>query len=60
VKGIAIEGDPVRLRPSDVMVLGGDPSKIEKATSWRTEIPFERTLTELLDFWRERVGRAPR
>ena len=60
VKGIAIEGDPARLRPSDVMVLEGDPSKIEKATGWRAEIPFERTLTELLDFWRERVGRAPR
>ena len=60
VKGIAVEVDPDRLRPSDVMMLEGDPSKIEKATGWKVEIPFERTLGELLDYWRERVGRAQR
>jgi GDP-4-dehydro-6-deoxy-D-mannose reductase len=58
VKDIAVEVDPARLRPSDVMVLEGDPSKIEKATGWRTEIPFERTLLELLNYWRERVRRS--
>ena len=60
VKGIAVEVDPERLRPSDVMILEGDPSKIEKATGWKVEIPFERTLGELLDYWRERVGPAAR
>ena len=60
VKGIAVKVDPVRLRPSDVMVLEGDASKIEKATGWRAEIPFEQTLTDLLDYWRERVRRASR
>jgi len=60
VKGIQITADPARLRPSDVMVLEGDPSKIEKATGWKAEIPFERTLTEVLDYWRERVRRASR
>jgi len=60
LKGIKVKADPTRLRPSDVMVLEGDPSKIEKATGWKVEIPFERTLTELLDYWRERVRRAPR
>ena len=60
MKGIAVTVDPTRLRPSDVMILEGDPSKIEKATGWKAEIPFERTLTELLDYWRERVRRASR
>ena len=60
VKGIAVEVDPERLRPSDVMILEGDPSKIEKATGWKVEIPFERTLGELLDYWRERVRHAAR
>jgi GDP-4-dehydro-6-deoxy-D-mannose reductase len=60
VKGIAVEVDPERLRPSDVMILEGDPSKIEKATGWKVTIPFERTLTELLDYWRERVRPAAR
>jgi GDP-4-dehydro-6-deoxy-D-mannose reductase len=59
-EGIAVEVDPARLRPSDVMVLEGDPSKIEKATGWKVEIPFERTLTELLEYWRERVRPAAR
>jgi GDP-4-dehydro-6-deoxy-D-mannose reductase len=55
VKGIAVKTDPARLRPSDVMILEGDPTKMHKATGWKTEIPFERTLTELLDYWRQRT-----
>jgi len=60
VKGIQVKVDPLRLRPSDVMVLEGDPGKAEKAIGWKAEIPFERTLSELLDYWRERVRRASR
>lgn len=59
-KGISVQVDPDRLRPSDVMVLEGDPSKIHKALGWQTEIPFERTLTDLLQYWRQRVASAPR
>jgi GDP-4-dehydro-6-deoxy-D-mannose reductase len=60
VKGIAVKTDPARLRPSDVMVLEGDPSKMHKATGWKVEIPFERTLTELLDYWRQRIRASTR
>jgi GDP-4-dehydro-6-deoxy-D-mannose reductase len=59
-KGISVRVDPERLRPSDVMVLEGDPAKIHKALGWQTEIPFDRTLTELLEYWRQRVASAPR
>jgi GDP-4-dehydro-6-deoxy-D-mannose reductase len=55
VKGIEVKTDPARLRPSDVMILEGDPGKMHKATGWKTEIPFERTLTELLEYWRQRT-----
>jgi GDP-4-dehydro-6-deoxy-D-mannose reductase len=48
-KGISVRVDPERLRPSDVMVLEGDPAKIHKALGWQTEIAFERTLTDLLE-----------
>jgi GDP-4-dehydro-6-deoxy-D-mannose reductase len=58
VKGIEVRTDPARLRPSEVSVAVGDPSKIEKATGWRAEIPMERTLTDLLDYWRARVRRS--
>ncbi len=55
VKGIQVKIDPARLRPSDVMVLEGDPSRMHKATGWKVEIPFEQTLSELLDYWRRRI-----
>jgi GDP-4-dehydro-6-deoxy-D-mannose reductase len=60
VKGINVQIDPARLRPSDVMVLEGDPSKIEKATGWKVEIPFERTLKDLLGYWRWRTVSSQR
>jgi GDP-4-dehydro-6-deoxy-D-mannose reductase len=55
VKGITVHTDPARLRPSDVMLLEGDPSKIERATGWKVQIPFDQTLRELLDYWRQRI-----
>src|SRR5882724_10516237 len=55
VKGITVELDHARLRPSDVMVLDGDSSKIRKAVGWQVSIPFERTLEDLLAYWRERI-----
>ena len=60
VKGIRVQTDPSRLRPSDVMVLEGDPTKIEKATGWKVEIPFERTLKDLLAYWRQRTWSSSR
>lgn len=52
---ITTEEDPARLRPSDVPVLLGDASKLRKLTGWEPKIPFEQTLRDLLDYWRERV-----
>jgi GDP-4-dehydro-6-deoxy-D-mannose reductase len=57
-KPIEVRVDPTRLRPSDVPVLEGDASKIEKQLGWRVEIPFEQTLRGILAYWRERVRRA--
>ena len=54
VKDIAVKTDPARMRPSDVMILEGDPSKIAKL-GWKVEIPFERTLADLLAYWRQRT-----
>jgi GDP-4-dehydro-6-deoxy-D-mannose reductase len=51
---IKIEEDPARMRPSDVPVLLGDASKFRDRTGWTPEIPFERTMTDLLAYWRER------
>lgn len=52
---IEVKQDPARMRPSDVMILWGDNSKFVKQTGWKPEIPFEKTMKDLLDYWRERV-----
>lgn len=54
---VEVEIDPERLRPSDVEVLVGDASKFKADTGWEPTIPLEQTLEDLLDFWRERVGK---
>ena len=51
---IEIREDPTRLRPSDVPILIGDSSKFVKQTGWKPQIPFEQTLREMLDYWRQR------
>jgi len=52
---VRVEVDPARLRPSDVPILEPDCSKFVKLTGWKPEIPFDQTLRDLLDYWRERV-----
>ena len=54
---IRTQEDPARLRPSDVPILWADGSKFQRTTGWEPRIPFEQTLRDLLDYWRERVRR---
>ena len=49
---VKIEVDPERLRPSDVEILIGDSSKFRADTGWEPRIPFEQTVSDLLDYWR--------
>lgn len=52
---VKIEPDPARMRPSDVPVLIGDNQKFVKKTGWQPKILFEKTMLDLLNYWRERV-----
>lgn len=52
---VKVEQDPARMRPSDVPILLGDWSKFKKQTGWKPTIKLEKTLKDLLDYWRERV-----
>ena len=54
---VRVETDPERLRPSDVEILIGDSSKFRADTGWEPRIPFEQTLRDTLDFWRDREAR---
>jgi GDP-4-dehydro-6-deoxy-D-mannose reductase len=52
---VAVEVDEGRIRPSDVPLLVGDNTKFTAQTGWRPEIPFDRTLSDILDYWRGRI-----
>lgn len=52
---VEVRPDPSRMRPSDVPVLRGDGSKFMTQTGWKPQIPFEKTMEDLLQYWRERV-----
>ena len=52
---VAIKQDSSRMRPSDVPVLVGDNSKFVEKTGWKPTVPFEKTMEDLLNYWRERV-----
>ena len=49
---IRVEVDPARLRPIDIPVLVGDPTRLREATGWIPRIPFEQMLADLLEYWR--------
>lgn len=55
---IKIETDPERLRPIDADLQVPNTSKFEKHTGWKPEIPFEKTMGDLLNYWRERVAQS--
>jgi GDP-4-dehydro-6-deoxy-D-mannose reductase len=52
---ITIEQDPGRLRPNDTPLVLGDRSRIQKETGWAPEIPLEKTVDDLLTFWRDQA-----
>jgi GDP-4-dehydro-6-deoxy-D-mannose reductase len=52
---IKVRRDPDRMRPSDVEILFGNCSKFKRKTGWKPTIPFEQTLGDLLDYWRNLV-----
>jgi len=43
------EPDPEFMRPADIPVLVGDSAKLRSATAWAPQIPFDRTLRDLVD-----------
>lgn len=43
--------DPELLRPTDEPIIYGSSQKFQKETSWKQEIPLEKTLKDMLDYW---------
>lgn len=55
---IRVKVDPARYRPSDSPLMVGDPRRICDELGWSPEIPIDRTIDDLLAFWRSEVTRA--
>ncbi|WP_016857774.1 GDP-mannose 4,6-dehydratase [Candidatus Williamhamiltonella defendens] len=56
VKNIRVETESQRLRPIDADLQVPNTTKFEQITGWKPEIPFEKTMTDLLAYWRKRVN----
>lgn len=52
---IRIKTDITRIRPIDADLQIPDISKFKSNYYWRAEINFERTMIDLLNFWRKKV-----
>ena len=55
VKKIQIKIDKNRLRPIDADLQIPNSNKFKKHTKWKPEIKFEKTMIDLLNYWRERI-----
>jgi len=59
-KDIEVRQDPKKLRPSDIPLLLGDSTKFREKTRWKRGIPFEKTLQDILDYWRGKINKVSR
>lgn len=50
-----IRVDPARERAAEQRRVVADIARIRRDTGWRPEITLDRTLTEILEYWRRRV-----
>ena len=53
---VTVKIDPGRYRPNDNLILLGDPSRLREELGWTPEIPLERTVDDLLEYWRGKTS----
>lgn len=53
-----VEPEEERLRHADVHVIIGDASKFKLTTGWKAEISLEKSLSDVLDYWRDILSRG--
>ena len=55
---VDVRTDPDKLRPIDQPLVLGSYARLQRETGWQPEMPMDRTLADLLDYWRERLRNA--
>jgi GDPmannose 4,6-dehydratase len=56
VSNIEIVTDPERLRPIDADLQIPNTTKFRNHTGWKPEISFDKTMKDLLNYWRAKVN----
>lgn len=54
---VTVEQDPARMRPADTPLILGDPSRLMTDTGWAPAMPFDTTLADLVQYWRDEARR---
>ena len=57
---IKVETDPSRLRPIDADLQVPNTNKFKNHTGWEPKISFEKTMNDLLNYWREQISSGKR
>jgi GDP-4-dehydro-6-deoxy-D-mannose reductase len=57
---VEVRPDPNRMRPNDMPLILGNPRRIQEEVGWMPAIPIERTLEDLLNYWRGEVAELGR
>lgn len=55
-KDITVEQEQARVRPLDADLQLPDTQKFRNHTGWKPEIDFEKTMDDLLEYWRGRIA----
>lgn len=53
---VVVETDPERLRPVDIPIQQADITKFQRIAAWVPRVPWQQTLADTLEYWRERVA----
>jgi GDP-4-dehydro-6-deoxy-D-mannose reductase len=54
-RSVSVVQDPARLRPVEVPEVRADIRKFQARTGWAPSIPFEQSMADVLEYWREQV-----
>jgi GDP-4-dehydro-6-deoxy-D-mannose reductase len=54
---LEIRVDPGRVRRVDVPDMRGDPGRLRRQTGWQPEVALDRTLADVLAYWRSPAAR---
>lgn len=55
---IQVKVSEARMLPIDVPIVRGDATRLRQLTGWQPNIPFETTLLDVLNDWRNRVRKT--